>query len=57
MTNLKKLLAVSHATYRSITIFELEDGFSFFLGLMYCKYHTLQEATDRIDIWLNLRIN
>jgi len=55
--NPKKIMAVSHASYRSITIFELKDGVAFFLGLKFCKYHTLPEATESIDQWFALKTN
>ena len=53
----KKILALSKANYRSVTIFELEDGFAFFIGLLFCKYHTLPEVTSYIDTWFDLKKN
>lgn len=55
--NNKKIMALSKASYRSVTIFELEDGFAFFLGLLFCKYRTLPEATSHIDTWFDLKQN
>jgi len=53
----KEILALSHASYRNVVIYELKDSFAFFLDLTFCKAGTLQEATDAIDTWHNQNIN
>lgn len=50
--NRKKIIALSKAVYRNVTIFETAEGFVFFWKTeQYCK-KTLKECTANIDEFL-----
>lgn len=53
----KKVIAISTATYRGVSIYETKLGFGFFLGIQFCAVGTLPEATRIIDGWYALKAN
>ena len=53
----KKIIALSHATYRGVIVYEVPGGFGFFLGVWYHRQSTLTAATSFIDSWYDLKKN
>jgi len=55
----KRLLTLSKASYRGISLYELPSGIGvgYFLGWHYYIADTLQEATDSIDKWYSDKNN
>jgi hypothetical protein len=55
----KKIIGLSKASYRGVSLYELPNSTKVgcFLGYTLYKFETLQAATDYIDQWYDLKKN
>ena len=53
----KKVIAVSRAQYRGVALYELPGGVGIFLGVLFLPFLRLQDATNYIDTWYELKKN
>jgi len=59
MNEQKKVIGLSKASYRGVSLYELSSGIGVgcFLGVWFHKFDTLQKATAYIDEWYDLKKN
>lgn len=57
----KKIMAISRAQYRGVSLYEFPNGVGVFLGSSYLRlpmiFAKLQDATNYIDEWYDLKKN